>query len=224
MAQRSLDAWDKVLAEEEATEKEEEEVREWAVWCVVLRSLLRLAAGVGPTPVDVDGAGAEPADRGTQVLKDLQQLLEEQGRDNLSFEQRIAQVRRVVVCSGPPHGFGGGCCVMRRRCTRRGNTARRCTSRAFHRGVDCPPGLTLGLTTAGRQFEKLEALYAGNGKHVAAAIFHNEADHCRRRQRQMEAAASTRRAKEEEETRKEARRLEKLKQISECALRSLYRL
>lgn len=73
------------------------------------------------------------------------------------------------------------------------------------------------LLTTGRQFEKLEALYAGNGKHVAAAIFHKEADHCRRLQRQTEAAASTRRAKEEEEARKEGQRMEKLKQISECA-------
>ena len=65
------------------------------------------------------------------------------------------------------------------------------------------------LLTTGRQFEKLEALYAGNGKHVAAAIFHKEADHCRRLQRQTEAAASTRRAKEEEEARKEGQRMEK---------------
>jgi hypothetical protein len=101
MAQKSLDAWDKVLAEEEATEKEEEEVREGA-GCVVQPST------PGPpsptviwvqTHVDVDGAGAEPASRGTQVMKDLEQLLVEQGRDNLSFDQRIAQVRRVVGMS-----------------------------------------------------------------------------------------------------------------------------
>ena len=32
-------------------------------------------------------------------MKDLEQLLVEQGRDNLSFDQRIAQVRRVVGMS-----------------------------------------------------------------------------------------------------------------------------
>jgi len=71
------------------------------VWCSLPHLVpprLQLFAGV-QTHVDVDGAGAEPASRGTQVMKDLEQLLVEQGRDNLSFDQRIAQVRRVVGMS-----------------------------------------------------------------------------------------------------------------------------
>ena len=128
MTQKSLNAWDKVMAEEEAAEKEEEEVRtaacclprlalprslpsedrllahsslacsetvlEWVCGCTVaqaapLRAARRRVARLSQVVRLRSAVGA------VQVLKDLEQLLLEQGRDNMSLEERISQVRQL---------------------------------------------------------------------------------------------------------------------------------